>query len=426
MHFMLVDELMKHGMRRPEAQMGIMDVYPDGAHWVGAIVGKISGSGLVAIVMVTVVSVYVCYVLLLELLGKDSPIKVALAAIAFVLLARTHSLIGWEVRVNYFYSQIVGDVVLLATLLMLCHLRSEWKRALMVFFIGASAMYIHALIALQILACGLTCIAWSGIMAWRATHRFPFGILATLLALLAGAVAILAFHPSFRAMRMAAENDGYLKFGYSYVFPVIVACGAIGCMMLWRARDRVDTVLGCAGIATVLLALLQYGALHLGHAGSAYAVKKHMFVVVSLATLSAIRLVGGRKPGHWTFGWLVAPVLAGLASFHVLALFETPVSPVIRAIAYANHVAQFELPGFKPGNTVSADEALPPMINFAISTTAFQQPFSEKQTTWIYGADPTVDATYAMVRRTPEIDAKCERKYGKTTEYVVVETACLR
>lgn len=425
-HFMLVDEIMKHGMRRPDTQMGIMSIYPDGAHWIAAVVGWIGGSGLVAIVLVTIGAVFASYLLLLELIGKDSPVKIALAIAAFLLLAWTHSLIGWEVSVNYFWPQLVDDVVLLSMLLLLACISDAWQRAALVFMVGALAMFVHALIALQILACGLTIIGWSGVVAWRESRRLPVGMAAALSALGIGALAIVALHPSFRAMRQAADNDGYLEFGYSAVLPVILLCGAIGCAALWRGRDRLDTVIACAGVATVLLAVAQYVALHMNHAGSNYAVKKHMFVVVTLAAVNVVRMLGDWKPTSWRLGWLASPVLAGLASFHILAVFNTPVAPVLRALTYAEHAAQFELPGFVPGNTVSTAKDMPPMINFMISMTAFQHPVRLEDYQWLYGADPAIGAAYAMVRRTPEIDEKCGKKFGEAADYVVVEAACLQ
>jgi hypothetical protein len=427
MHFMLVDELMKHGMRRPDVHdIGMMNIYPDGAHWMAAVLGWIGGSGLVAIVLITVASVFVCYLLLIELVGKDSPVRVALATLAFMLLAGTHSLIGWEVNVNYFYPQLVDNIALLGTLLLLVRVHGEWKQAGMAFAIGALAMFIHPLVALQILACGLVFLAWHGITVGHAFRRIPLQITAATVALLVGSLAILKFHPAFQAMRQAAENDGYLVFSYSNVLLVALMCAFIGIVSLYRPAHRQDTVIACACIATASLALMQYAALRYGHIGSNYAVKKHMFVVVTLAAISAIRLISRWRGIGWNMGWIFAPVLAGLASIHILEPFNTPVAPVLRAISYANYVAQFDLAGFRPGNTVSDDRTQSPMINFMISTTAFQQPFGVKQTTWIYGADPTIGATYAMVRRTPEVDATCHNRYAEVSDYVMVDPSCLR
>jgi hypothetical protein len=423
-HYLLVNEIMTHGYRRPETQMGIMSIYPDGAHWMAAVLGWIGGSGLVAIVLITIVAVFVSWLLVLELIGKDSPVKVALAIAAFLLLRNTNSLIGWEVSVNYFWPQLVDDVALLGTLLALARVTNVWSRAALIFVVGGIAMSVHALIALQILACGLTVIAWSGAVVVLKERRFPFAIAAALAALGIGALAILKFHPSFQAMRQAAETDGYLEFSYSAVIPVVLACAAIAVIALWRGRVALDTVLGCAGIATAVLAIAQYGMLHIEHAGSNYAVKKHMFVIVTLAMVNVVRMLGEVRDTRWYFGWLAAPVLAGAATVSALSGFVTPVAPVLRALSYAEHAAQFDLPGFSPGNTVSAAKDMPPMINFMISMTAFQHPVRVEDYRWMYGSDPKPGASYAMVLRTPEIDAKCTNRHAESFDYVIVGPDC--
>lgn len=429
-HFMLVDEIMKHGYRRAgAANLGGMAVYPDGAHWIAAVIGWIGGSGLVAIVLMTVAAVYASYLLILELAGRHSPISMALCAGAFWWLASTGSLVGWEVSTNYFFPQLVADVALLGVLVWLARAADTWRIAAVIVAAGALAMFVHALISLQILAVGMTFLAYRAGSDWYRAKRPPVEQIAWLVVVAVGAALILKFHPSFLAMRKLAENNGYLEFSYSNVQTVVLICAAIGAMNLWmhfRGKGTaVDGVLGCASLATAALALLQYAVLNLEHVGSEYAVKKHMFVVVTLGALNVVRLIAQRFDGvRWPIGWLVAPLMAGYASTVVLTGFNTPVLPVIQAINYANHVATFDLPDVS--NVVDADSSQPPMINFMISASAFQQPFGVKQTKWIYGADPTVDAMYAMVRRTPEIDARCKDRFGESATYVVVAPGCLK
>lgn len=429
-HFMLVDEIMKHGYRRAgAANLGGMAVYPDGAHWIAAVIGWIGGSGLVAIVLMTVAAVYVSYLLVLELVGRDSPIAMVLCAAGFVWLASTGSLIGWEVVINYFFPQLLDDVVLLGVLLWLSRSAGTWRQAVVIVAVGALAMFAHALIALQILAAGMTFLAYQAVSDWYRSKRPPVAQIACLAAVCVGVAFILLHHPSFLAMRKLAENNGYLEFSYTSIQTIVLLCAAAGALNLWmhfRGKGAaVDGVLGCASLATAILALLQYAVLNLEHAGSEYAVKKHMFIVLTLGALNVVRLLTQRFDGvRWPIGWIVAPLMAAYASTVVLAGFITPVLPVIQAINYANNVAAYDLPDVS--NVVDADSSQPPMINFMISTSAFQQPFGAKQTKWIYGADPTVDAKYAMVRRTPEIDAKCTVRFGESATYVVVAPDCLK
>ncbi len=65
------------------------------------IIGWIGGSGLVGITIVTIASAYLCYVLIVLLVGANSPVRVLLLVGAFLALKFTDSLIGWEVASNF-------------------------------------------------------------------------------------------------------------------------------------------------------------------------------------------------------------------------------------------------------------------------------------------------------------------------------------
>jgi len=58
----------------------------------------------------------------------------------------------------------------------------------------------------------------------------------------------------------------------------------------------VDAVLGSTLIAAACLAILQFALLKLHGDCSAYAVKKHMFIVVTLGIVNAVRVITGYFP----------------------------------------------------------------------------------------------------------------------------------
>jgi hypothetical protein len=91
-HYLLVDEIIKHGGIRTEAcqRMGAIAIYPPAAHWMAAIISWIGGSGLVGIILVTIASLYFCY-----LIGANAPANILIFALAFLLLRFTRSQIGW-------------------------------------------------------------------------------------------------------------------------------------------------------------------------------------------------------------------------------------------------------------------------------------------------------------------------------------------
>ncbi|GAB2921244.1 hypothetical protein GCM10027093_70070 [Paraburkholderia jirisanensis] len=430
-HFILVDELMRYGTVLP-GDIQSMSYYPAGSHWIAAVVGWAAGmSGIVAITFVSIASVYFSYVLIVRLVGASSPVRVLLLAGAFVALKFTRSMIGWEVVLNYFYSQLVTDVLYFGILLWLVRTRTIWQQVVVLLVVSWFAMWVHSLAPLHLLATGCVLMAFQIIEAWRKRT----GILApvtALVALLAGAAVIAVKNPAFRAMRNISTNDGWLTFGYSNFAAVAVVCGFFGLWNLWRCYrergERTDAVIGCAMVAAVCLVFLQLAALKVEGAGSAYAVKKHMFIIVTLGIMNAVRVFAAFIPSpKWQMpAWAVAPVLAGAASLTVLHSFSTPVGPIVRALAYADHAIRYELPNFKPGDFVSDVDGIPVMGNVMVSMGPFKHPFDERVSSWVVGTPIRDAAKFAMVRNTPVVDRACSTQYAASHEYTIIDPACLR
>ncbi len=249
-------------------------------------------------------------------------------------------------------------------------------------------MWTQPLVAIHLLAAGCALTAFQILRTWSDKEVSRIGGAANLAVLVVGSAAIVLTDPAFNVMRTISANDGYLAFGYSSILSVALVCGAIG---IWNLRqywygkaEYVDAVLGSAVIASVGLAVLQFALLKLSGDGSIYAIKKHMFIIFTLGMMNAVRVVASYvsintkdlSPG------LVAPILAGCASFFVLAGYNTPVGPVVEALAYANKAAKYQLANLKPGNTVFDDQELPVMGNVPVSLTALQHPFGVRSVSW--------------------------------------------
>lgn len=433
-HFLLVDEIMKHAAIRPDAfqRMGAMALYPPAAHWMAAVIGWISGSGLVGITIITIASVYLSYLLAILLVGARSPANVLLFALAFLLLRFTRSQIGWEVVANFFYPQVVADVVYFGVLLWVSRNQEDWKQATAFLLTGLLTMWIQPLVAVHILAAGCVLMAFQFWDHWskKSIHRTMSAAYVALLVV--GSIVVVLTNPAFKVMRQISANDGYLLFGYSGIMLVALLCGVVGVFNLRRYQrgraEYVDVVLGSAVVAAVGLTVLQFALLKLHGDGSAYAVKKHMFIVITLGAMNSVRAVAAYLPANKRrlSPGLVAPILAGFASFFVLKGFNTPVAPIVSALAYANHAATYQLADFAPGNTVSDDSALPLMGNVMISLTAFQHPFDARAISWQGGAAIKEGSKYAMVRRTSYIDKICANRFLETETYVVIDPSCLK
>ena len=432
-HYLLVDEIMKHRevMSGAPQRIGAMAFYPPAAHWAAAIIGWIGGSGLVGIILVTVASVYFCYLMIAYLVGASQPANTLLFTLAFLLLRFTRSQIGWEVVANFFYPQLVADVAYFAVLLWAAKNRNVAIQAPSFLVIGVLTMWIQPLVAIHILAAGCVLIAYQFVEFGRSKPVQLIRNAVFLLVFVASSSAIILFHPEFKVMREIAGNNGDLSFGYSAVLLVSSLCAASGIINLLRRLagrgEYVDTVLGCAVVAATLLVALQFMLLELRHDGSAYAVKKHMFIVCTLGVMNTVRVISAGLPAtrrKFSAGW-VAPVVAGFASFFVLKVFTTPVAPVVEALTYANHAASADLPDSALGNTVSDDDSLPLMGNVMISLTAFQHSFNATAISWQRGTDIKQGATYAMVRRSTYIDEHCSDRFEENEVYVIVKVTCL-
>lgn len=435
-HFLLIDELMKHAEVRPgtQARIGAMAIYPPVAHWLATLVGWIGGSGLVGISIVAICSVFFSYLLIFRIVGADSAVSTLLLFGALLLLQNTKSLVGWEVVTNFFYPQLVADVAYLALLFWVSRRRSSALTAFAVAVVGTVTMWIQPLVAVHVLTAGCFLLTYQAARSWKADRARLLSDVSTLLILALASLALVAFHPSFRLMRQIAANNGYLEFGYSHVLRVAIACAAVGVLNLWRHwRGRgtwVDVVLSTALLGGVFLALIQFALLAIHGDGSEYAVKKHMFIVLTLATMNAIRLVSAYLPGVFVnsrpfVASLMAPLAAGTMSFFALSSFNVPAAPIVTAMSYANHVASLSARGLLPGGIVSADNSLIRLANVMISLTAFQHPFDSEAIAWQRGSSMGADAKLVMVDRA-QVDGKnCNERIADGTKNVVVEPACL-
>jgi hypothetical protein len=425
-HFLLVNEIMEYGAVRPYpvANLSAMALYPPGSHWLAAIVGWIGGSGLVGIVIVSITSLYAVYLMILWLVGRDKPVALLTFAVMFAALTWTKAQIGWEISGNFFYPQLVGDVLLFATLIWLSK-QSHWEQAALVVLMGAIAMFVQPLVALHILAAGTALGVWNGIERWRDEKRMPRAEFAAALIIIVAAALLLVFHPSFRAMRQISEHDGELTIGFGHPMIMAMICALLGCVNLWRRYARhasyLDAVVGSAAVASVGIMLLQFLAMHVAGAGSEYAIKKHIFIVLTLGVINAARLIGDRSTLTWRFGWAALPLLAGVGSALVLTGFDTPVRPVLRAIAYAKNATAYEIPSYVPGEIVDVDNSQSPLVNLMVTMGVFEHRYL-----WFGGEDATKGAALAMVRRNPEIDANCTQRFAEGSDYVIVPPACLK
>jgi hypothetical protein len=432
-HFLLVDELFKHHEVRDGTiqRIGAMAVYPPISHWMAVVAGLPFGSGLVGITVVTVAAAFLVYVLIALLVGANSLKRITLFSVAFLALTLTSSQIGWEVVSNFFYPQLVADVFYFGVLLWVSKNQEEWKQSACFLLVGLLTMWIQPLIALHIFAAGCALMAYQLLKRWS-TKTLPMkGTALCLVVVTVGAVVIILTNPAFKVMRQIAGNNGSLTFSYDSVLLVAVACAALGALNLrrhWSGKaEYVDAVLGSAVIAALGLVILQYASLKLSGDGSLYAVKKHMFIVLTLGAMNAVRMIASCMPStdKTLRAGFVAPIFAGIASLFVLKGLIVPVAPILSALSYANQAVKDHFPGFVPGNTVSNEGTLPMMANVMVSLTSFQHQFNTRSIGWQEGASIKEGAKYVMMLNTPRVSKLCNLPTPTVESYVILNPECI-
>jgi hypothetical protein len=430
LHFTLVDEIMRSGGVAPDAvnRISVMAYYPPVSHWMAALIGWASGSGLVGITLVSIVATFITFLFAARIVA-NTPVRLALFLAAFLAFSKTSSLVGWEVVGRFFYPQLVGDAFYFFALFCLVKTERIAYRSAAFIVIGTLTMWVQPISALQIMAAGCVLLALDGVRLWRDRGAFPLRYAALAIAALLVSLIIVAEHPEFKLMRQISSNNGALEFPYSHIMLMVAACAVICALNAWRYvfrnAEKSDLVLGAAGIAACLLAFFQFLAWELHGDGSPYAVKKHMFVVVTLGVMNGVRLATAlidrsiiRRQSLVDYA---TPLIAAYMSSFALQGFSIPIAPMVRALADAKEIAAYQFPKLTSGNTVFYDGSLPVLSNALISRIAFKHPLDYR---WWAGMKITDGVPYAMIHRTSASDEACVH-YAWSTEYVIADSSCL-
>lgn len=426
-HYVLIDELMKYGGVRAgnPTNLGSMIHYPPLAHWLAVIIGRISGSGLTGMTIAAIGSLFASYLLICSLVRRDNSAALPLFAGLFAAAIWTHSLIGWEIVGNFFYPQLVGDAVYFAVLLWLCR---DWPIVMKIACIaslGCAAMWLQPLTALHILGTGCAIFAFDAICDRSRKHAAAFVILACC------AVPIILLNPEYRFMKQIAQWNGGLDFGYPHVMLVAFLGLCVGILTLigqLKTRDRTSIVLGAALVSAAGLAILQFILWKCAHNGSPYAVKKHMFIVVTLSLMNMARLAGARISSMRRlepYAPVVASIVAGVSAWMVLSLsFTSPLTPIVDAISYANHAVRNDDGDLTRGRAADADTSQSPFVNTMISLSSFEYPWGDRAIRWLDNQEtPGAGARYRMALKS-SIVGKCDDRMAEGARYVLVGPDC--
>ncbi|MGA2612720.1 MAG: hypothetical protein ABSG38_04620 [Spirochaetia bacterium] len=367
--------------------------YPPLAYWLGAVVSKMLGSSVIAMNVITLVSLIVATACLLFIVSKTGAFNAWLSVAVFFLLYTSGSvypLIGYEVIGNYFYSELVATAYLLVTMSIFfvwrCGFESKLVFSLLVLFVG---FFIYPIPVLVFYG-ATTLLLLLEISKNEFKKLWTWGLYVVL-----GAIIFL-FNPSTRAIMKVADNNGWLSFplltrspiditlwGIVFIFFALVLSSMVALFDLLRGRngiqDRVfslinSTLFSVSGLGAFQFVLMAFGK------SNPYSVKKYFFILGTFLIIELLFLFTRGvaylyriTPDHPQSEVVVlfAPLLAGaLFIGHPLA----DVRGLLKYEAEARFYRQFV------GNADSTTFAwfhLPGTFNYLISTADLDIPIDD-------------------------------------------------
>ncbi|WP_172198436.1 hypothetical protein [Niveibacterium sp. COAC-50] len=320
-HYALVSRLADFGFGAvgSDRSLGEMNFYPNYAHALSAVLGRAFDSpflGMHVIALAAFFATWGAIAILLRDVSLGVPPAAKMAVLAVLLLVFWLAKLEWhgrEIVGNYFFSQLVGQALVVGFLVVWARCRSQ-NVGLVVGYVLAALVSVLAvgfhLLPAMILAGTLVLVVTIDVISDSLRGRFA--VIGATCLILALALAIF-LHPAFQSMRRIAENDGVLELNYLTSAGAVAVlalfllcfCGFVVRQALVVRRDErgpfdLDVVVLYVASAAILT-LLQYVALKFG-AGSAYAVKKYAFslytgllVVVYIHVVSSLERTSGFK-----------------------------------------------------------------------------------------------------------------------------------
>ncbi|MFA9216866.1 MAG: hypothetical protein ACEQSK_07140 [Sphingomonadaceae bacterium] len=291
-----------------DPSLGEMNFYPRLSHQLAALLGTVLHSpflGMHVLALLSMMAIWAALGALLLSMPKRAGLPALLIVLAMLSLnfgKLRLDLFGIENVGNFFFAQLLGQAVMAGVLVLALRLERAGQAPLLRYALLIAGIYvvagIHLLPAAQLVAITLGTIALDSLrlearsLSQRLRLALP-GLLA-----MPVAVAALALHPAFAAMREISKNDGDL-FPRIFSTPALIAayCVVILAMSAWlllrwhrlergtaRSHYLALKYIGLFGLAVSALCLLQFLLLQAGQ-GSAYAVKKYIYGLNSVFVL---------------------------------------------------------------------------------------------------------------------------------------------
>jgi hypothetical protein len=350
-HYALAKELHDFGGRTEwKSYLGEMNIYPALSHLVMALLGAYIGI-IQAFSIVSIGAVLIVYFCLCRLAIQNSLWKSLLVLSVFFMLVRGFSSLqavsGYEVIVNFFFPQMFGDALAFLSILVILTFTSPFSISRLLLVSGAVWLvaYAHLVSAVYLFSVFFVLFGVDLVLARidlrRATHRTIARI-----AFLAGGycglgLVLVEFHPGYAAMTFISSNPGSIGFDSRPGLPAFASLLAAVVVLTLAIRfkshgpEKSDSCGLAMVFAAVFVIAVQFGMLELFGKGSLYAVKKHVFHLVT-----AMSFVMATEAAVW---WDI--VAERFPDFFKARFFKIPLkpayAPAVAAIAASIIVASF-------------------------------------------------------------------------------------
>jgi hypothetical protein len=295
----------------------------------------------------------------------------------------THTLVGNEIIGNFFYAELIGDFGFVLFLV----IASIIDRPKMVCVFAIAAVYALAWIypmSAAKLALSIGLLQVLSLCRAYSRERLIAAIATSVLLLI-----IMVAHSAFEQMVRNAAHDGSI----SITLPVVLAADSVSVTLaagIWwlnfaRGSGARYEPLIAAALATGLLAWVQFGCWHFAGLGSPYAVKKHGFIICTLAVASfavCLAELAFRTGLHSRFQgplklvpmYVTRWLAACLAVVAVLPGRGSPLDAVVRYDNEVRAIVASGVPADLREQTISLNGNLPMGINFAVAVAVLHLP----------------------------------------------------
>lgn len=266
--------------------------YPPLAHWLGAFVSRFVGSTIIAMNIVTIISLVFAIAGLLYLVGQAGTLNSILTIgmlFVFYILFRSMPLVGYEIIVSFYYSELVATAYMMGGLAIFLKagmsINERIAFSILFSFVGFLVYPIPVLVYF-----GATSVFL--FLEIFESNRRMFGALALYVV---STIAIFITNPSTRFMVETAKINGWLSFslltrtptdlgewGVLFILVSFVMSLFFALLKLFNRLRQLDSKIGLLlnsiTLSAASIALFQF-ILFLLKLGNPYAVKKNFFIL---------------------------------------------------------------------------------------------------------------------------------------------------